>query len=157
MYLFRRWAHEKYLEKESVNRNIIRNKIRKNLLSEDTNLILHCDDEEFYKGLSEFQKSKVLTQYQHTLKALAIVSNTYGENMNTTCREAFTQACDDLLSKHSGRTVEFWFKFCKENNQKIPTLKEGTRKVTKDYNPFLKIADKETKNYVEIIKIYSHN
>ena len=115
-----------------------------NLSLHDKNLTLHSDNKEFYKGLSEFQKTKVLKKCQHMLKALGVVSKAHEEKMSTTWRESWIQACDYLLSKHSDRTVEFWFKAHTENNSKLPTSKEDVHAATKDYNLFLEIEDEET-------------
>ena len=109
------------------------------------------NDQECYKRLSEFQKSKVLEQGQFILKSLDIGSKKWIK-MSIARREAYAQACDDVLSKCRGISVEFWFKACKENKSKIPTSKKGMGKVTKDYNAFLEIRDKETEKNVETIK-----
>ena len=50
---------------------------------------------------------------------------------------------DQLLSKHSGRILQFWFRAHELNNVFLPISKQGFHQITKDLNPFLEHLDEE--------------
>ena len=70
-------------------------------------MILHDDDDECFLVLAENQVRKVLVQIHYILKALKTVSSYYENKKIMTWGDACEEFSDEVLSKHSGRAIEF--------------------------------------------------
>ena len=73
------------------------------------------------------------------MKALGILEDHRVKKMKITWRDCCVKACDDLISDHSGRTIELWYCTCMLNNKKIVVSQMGIHYATKDLNHFLEI------------------
>ena len=82
----------------------IRSKL-KNKCSKD--MIVHRDDPEYCKGMSNAQKQHVEIQARHVLKEFETSDRHYELKKYLTWRHCCSFACKELLSSCFGRTVEF--------------------------------------------------
>ena len=82
------------------------NELKNNLKKKDgKSVILHGDDDEFFKSLRAHERNKSIVQATHFLKALGILEDHYVNKMKITWRDCCAKACDDLISDCSGRTI----------------------------------------------------
>ena len=66
-------------------------------------MILHGDDDEFSKDLSDYQRNKPISQAAYILKILDILEERFAKKMKSTWRDCSAKACDDFIYDWSGR------------------------------------------------------
>ena len=130
MMYYRRYMTRKSLKGRKTHRKMLTDDLRKKLASDSLKLLtLSSSDREAIKGASDFQKRKVEEQGRYMLKILEAIDRHDELKMNSTLEECCDKACDEALSKCSGRTASSWFRTCELNNTLF-------HQVTKYLNPF---------------------
>ena len=102
-------------------------------------LIMHRNDNEFYKGLTDSQKRKVCIQVKHVLKSLVNLETCYNKLKDMTWRQFCEKTAKDLLSEVNVRTIEFWHKSYKNNNHVFSVSNQGSFSMMHDLNLFLEM------------------
>ncbi len=95
-------------------------------------------DKEVQLSMTPNNKTRVMEQARHVLKALTLVNQYEHSGQPITWRAVCAQASLELCSTISGRTIELWYRLYREHEGRFPICQQGKATNTSEINPFAK-------------------